>query len=81
MERQYHDKRPRKHALVPREHFFKKNGSWKPKMSFENEASANNWIRLHHWFLDRGYTSYRCSFCGKIHIGLDVKGEQSERKI
>lgn len=30
-----------------REHYVKKGGSWKAKMSFEDEASADNWVTIH----------------------------------
>lgn len=68
--RRYNDKRPRHKALLPREHYVKKNGSWKPKMAFENEASAHNWIESHSWFDNNGYVAYECSQCHQWHIGF-----------
>lgn len=63
------DKRPRPHALAPREHYVKKNGSWKPKMAFSTEASADNYIQYRSFFRDNGYVSYECSVCHMWHIG------------
>lgn len=73
----YHDKRPRPHALAPREHYSKKNGSWKPKMAFENEASCHNYIEQHSYFKKNGYVGYLCSVCNKWHIGkkIDLNGK------
>lgn len=67
--KRYHDKRPRPHALAPREHYVKKNGSWKPKQVFENMASADNYIESKAFFRENGYVGYICRYCGKIHIG------------
>lgn len=64
------DKRPVPHALRPREHYTKKNGVWKAKMSFPDEMGANNYIRTHMYFLEHGYVAYQCSICGKYHIGF-----------
>lgn len=71
MSRQHsaNDKRPRPHALAPREHYVKKNGSWKPKMCFENFASADNYIQHRAFFRNNGYVAYECSVCHCIHIG------------
>lgn len=63
------DKRPRPHAIAPREHYTKKGGSWKPKMVFENEASARNYIENRAFFRENGYVAYECSVCHGIHIG------------
>ena len=68
--RRFCDKRPRHRSLLPREHYSKKNGSWEPKMAFENEASAHNWIEAHGWFANNGYVAYECSQCHKWHIGV-----------
>lgn len=65
----YNDKRPRPHALAPREHYTKKGGSWKPKMSFPTEASADNYIQYRAFFRNNGYISYECSICHAWHIG------------
>jgi hypothetical protein len=64
-----HDKRPRARALRLREHFTKKNGTWKPKMVFENIANANNYIQSRAFFRENVYVSYICGYCGGIHIG------------
>lgn len=65
--RMFNDKRPVEHHLAPREHYVRKNGSWKPKMSFENEASAVNWIESHS-SSRLTWRFYVCSVCGKIHL-------------
>lgn len=75
----YHDKRPRPHALAPREHYVKKNGSWKPKMAFDSEASANNWIEDHKYFKLNNAICYPCSVCGKFHISVHYDREEYER--
>ena len=65
--KRYSDKRPLPHALRPREHYTKKNGVWKAKMSFENEASANMWVEAHS--LSRlTWMVYECSVCHKFHL-------------
>lgn len=75
--RRYNDKRPRPHALAPREHYVKKNGSWKPKVGFPTEASCNNFIELHPFFKDNGYVAYECRVCHKWHIGrITDKGDE-----
>lgn len=77
--RSYNDKRPRPHALAPREHYVKKNGSWKPKMEFPNIASADNYIQHRAFFRDNGYIAYECSVCHKIHIGkITDKNDDTE---
>lgn len=63
------DKRPQPHALAPREHYTKKNGSWKPKIVFPNMASADNYIQHRAFFRGNGYVAYVCSVCNQIHIG------------
>lgn len=69
MEHQYHDKRPRPRALLPREHYARKGGVWKPKKAFPDEVSARNYI-LQHWrMMDEGYQAYECSVCHKWHVG------------
>ena len=72
------DRRPVPHALAPREHYTKKNGSWKPKKAFPDEMGAMNFIRTHMYFYDRGYTAYQCSVCNQWHIGFlnDKENEQ-----
>lgn len=73
------DKRPRPHALAPREHYVRKNGSWKPKMAFETEASANNWIEHHPYFKNNNAVCYPCSVCGKWHISIHYDGNELRR--
>lgn len=68
-----HDKRPRARALLPREHYAKKNGVWKPKRGFPDELSAHNFIASHWHLMDAGYKAYRCGVCGMWHIGIDGK--------
>lgn len=65
----FFDKRPRERRLAPREHYVRKGGSWKPKMSFENEASAHNWLDSHVYFRENDYCAYECSVCHLWHIG------------
>lgn len=78
LRKRYNDKRPVPHALRPREHYTKKNGVWKPKMGFPDEIGALNFIRTHMYFLDNGYTAYRCQYCGYWHVGfLKDKEENS----
>lgn len=74
--KRYSDKRPVPHALAPREHYTKKNGSWKPKMSFETEASADNWVLLHS---SPGLTwrVYECPICHKYHLS-SIRKEEDE---
>nr|DAP95113.1 MAG TPA: hypothetical protein [Caudoviricetes sp.] len=73
----YSDKRPVPHALRPREHYVKKNGVWKAKMSFETEASANNWVAMHS-SLRLAWRVYECSVCHKYHLSSIRKGEEDE---
>lgn len=37
---------PRPHALAPRKHYAKKDGNWKPKMTFKNEAIVDSFWTL-----------------------------------
>ena len=65
--RKFNDRMPRRGGVAPREHYVKKGGSWKAKMSFDDEASANNWVALHSspgltWMV------YECSVCHKFHL-------------
>lgn len=72
--RLYVDKEPRQRGSIPREHFTRKNGSWKPKHPFDNEASAANYIAMHDYFMRNGYVPYVCGFCGCWHIGRRDQG-------
>ena len=74
--KRYNDKRPRERRLAPREHYVKKNGSWKPKMSFETEASANNWIAMHS-SLRLTWRVYECLVCHKFHLS-SIRKEEDE---
>ena len=69
--RLYNDKRPRAHALLPREHYAKKNGSWKPKRAFPSELSARLYLSTQ--MSADGYRTYRCTVCGKWHVGKYTK--------
>lgn len=73
-----HDRRPLPHSLAPREHYVMRGGSWKPKMSFEDEASADNWVAIHS---SPGLTwrVYECSLCHKFHLSSIRKDEDEER--
>ena len=64
------DKRPYPHSQVPREHYVKKNGAWKPKMVFLSEDKAVDYISAH--CLADSYTIYKCTICGKFHIGHKI---------
>lgn len=71
----YNDKRPRAHALLPREHFAKKNGAWKPKRAFASELSARLYLSTQ--MCAEGYQAYRCTVCGKWHVGKYAKDGDS----
>lgn len=70
------DKRPQPHALRPREHYTKKNGVWKAKMSFENEASADMWVEAHS-SSRLTWKVYECSICHKFHLS-SIRSEEDE---
>ena len=53
--------------IIKREHYFKKNGDWKPKKKFENNEEALLWIKKHKMYK---YVPYVCKVCGKIHVGM-----------
>lgn len=74
--REYNDKRPRPHSLAPREHYVRKGGSWKPKMSFPTRASANNWVALHSSRV-LTWRVYECSQCHKFHLS-SIRKEEDE---
>lgn len=75
--KRYSDKRPVPHTLRPREHYTKKNGVWKAKMSFETEASANNWVAIHS-SLKLTWRVYECPVCHKYHLS-SIRKENDER--
>ena len=59
--------------IIKREHYTRKNGSWKPKKKFESEEDANNWIKKYKMYK---YTSYICKECGYWHIGMKTKNNK-----
>lgn len=69
MNRNYHGKRPRPHALAPREHYYfnGKTRSYKPKRSFENEASARDFANSHYRDITK-VVIYKCTICNQYHI-------------
>lgn len=75
--RLYNDKRPRAHALLPREHYAKKNGSWKPKRAFLSELSARLYLSTQ--MSADGYQVYRCTVCGKWHVGKYTKDGEADK--
>ena len=75
--RLYNDKRPRAHALLPREHYAKKNGSWKPKRAFPSELSARLYLSTQ--MSADGYRAYRCTVCGKWHVGKYTKDGDADQ--
>ena len=52
--------------IIKREHYFRKNGVWKPKKKFESDEEASAWIKKHKMY---GYTPYICKVCGAWHVG------------
>ena len=75
--RLYNDKRPRAHALLPREHYAKKNGTWKPKRAFPSELSARLYLSTQ--MCADGYRAYRCTVCGKWHVGKYTKDGETDK--
>lgn len=73
----YNDKRPRAHALLPREHYAKKNGSWKPKRAFPSELSARLYLSTQ--MSADGFRVYRCTVCGKWHVGKYMKDGEADK--
>ena len=68
------DKRPRPHGLAPREHYVRKGGSWKAKMSFPSRASADNWINIHST-PRLTWVCYECQICHQWHLSSIRKDE------
>ena len=62
----YHQKKPVKNKHK-REHYFKKDGKWKPKIKFETYQDAEKYLKARNK-LDE-YNIYCCPYCGKYHIG------------
>lgn len=56
--------------IIKREHYTRKNGSWKPKKKFESEEDANAWIKKYRMYR---YSSYICKQCECWHIGMKTK--------
>jgi hypothetical protein len=52
---------------IKREHYFKKDGDWKPKKKFDTDEEALCWIKKHKM---HHYTPYICKVCGKWHVGI-----------
>lgn len=50
----------------------RKDGSWKSKIPFDNEASARNWLAIR-GLDERDSKVYQCSFCGKWHVSFHFK--------
>ena len=75
--RKFNDKRPAPNGLAPREHYVRKGGSWKAKMSFEDEASADNWINIHST-PRLTWVCYECSVCHHWHLSSIRKDEDEE---
>lgn len=73
--RKYNDKRPRPNGVAPREHYVKKGGSWKAKMSFDDEASADNWIDAHST-PKLTWVCYECSICHLWHLSSIRKDDK-----
>lgn len=76
-----HDRRPRPHALLPREHYAYKerSHSWKPKMAFDNEASARNF--LYSRYRNPELCSvYECPICHKWHISTLPQGSAESKE-
>jgi len=53
--------------IIKREHYSRKNGSWKPKKKFETKEEADLWIKKYKMYK---YSSYLCKVCKKWHIGM-----------
>lgn len=65
--RKFNDKRPSPNGVAPREHYVRKGGSWKAKMSFPSRASADNWVAIHSSPV-LTWRVYECSVCHKFHL-------------
>ena len=74
--RKYNDKRPAPNGLAPREHYVRKGGRWKAKMSFEDEASADNWINIHST-PRLTWVCYECSVCHHWHLS-SIRNDDEE---
>ena len=69
------DRRPQPHSLAPREHYVRKGGSWKAKMSFPSRASADNWINIHST-PRLTWVCYECSICHQWHLSSIRKDDE-----
>ena len=74
--RNYHDMRPRPNGVASREHYVRKGGSWKAKMSFPTRASADNWINIHST-PRLTWVCYECSVCHQWHLS-SIRNEDEE---
>lgn len=71
------DKRPQPHGLAPREHYVRKGGSWKAKMSFPTRASADNWVAIHSSPI-LTWRVYECPVCHYFHLS-SIRKDDEER--
>lgn len=62
----YHQKKPIKNKHK-RQHYYKKDGKWKPKMKFETQQDAEKYLKARKKLGE--YNIYRCQYCGKYHVG------------
>jgi len=61
--------------VIKREHYTRKNGTWKPKKKFETKEDADTWIKKYKMY---GYSSYQCKVCKKWHIGMKNKSKKED---
>lgn len=72
---EYHDRRMRENAVLPRCHWCRPKGrSRKAKKPFNTEDDAWEYIKGHalHWL-----TAYQCPVCGKWHIGHEADSRET----
>lgn len=62
----FYQKKPIKNKHK-RYHYYKKDGKWKAKMKFNTYLDAENYLKTINKLEE--YNIYRCSYCGKYHIG------------
>ena len=57
-----------KNKYIPREHWNKQHGNIRTaKTGYESKEEAEQYIKEHN--LSEIYRTYKCSICGKFHIG------------
>jgi hypothetical protein len=66
MQISYHQKKPVKNKHK-RQHYYKKDGKWKPKIKFETYQAAEKYLKKRTQLGE--YNIYCCPYCGKYHIG------------